>query len=498
MALADELLNEALPGEQVATRRISGRWTTLTEQPWKRWRSGNTTWAVYLVLGNRLPETTVQSLATARDLKLLTVVVASDSDALSAIAPHYPELQCHVLYRIAGRASLIAPGSPLPARRRAQQSPTRIPLALIEELEGQASLRLLRASLARLRRGYSKLLGANDLDDDNEHTLLQRYAASIMRQAGFRATNIDAPSMIRNLESSGWGGRRDHFFHSFQNYFFGLFAISEIPERFNAYSAIAKLHWDIDPFAVWFFTALWHDVGYGLQKIGNILEGIFGADPDVNQGEQARLEYLKTPIIQDALRDISCLMVRLLNPQRARTAWLFPERGRRRTQIERQVEEALRMDVLEESHGAASSLRLYREYMPRIRKMGTENQLVPKQIILLACCSAPFHDWHFRQCVRSLCGACRVTTDSLPFAGLLAFVDSIQDDRRDLTGLRSEVNFLERLIVNAPATVTAQVNRAALNAESVLWKCVEARDVLASLSQNKQTLFFEYPNWMVA
>src|ERR1039457_1682146 len=128
MALADELLNEALPGEEIVTRRVSGRWKTLTEQPWKRWRSGNKVWAVYLALGNRLPETIVQSLGTARDLDVLTVVVAPDSDAISAVSPHFPELRCHVLCRIAGRAGLIIPGSPLPTSTQATESPSRIPI----------------------------------------------------------------------------------------------------------------------------------------------------------------------------------------------------------------------------------------------------------------------------------------------------------------------------------------------------------------------------------
>src|SRR5207244_3088082 len=142
-------------------RRISGPWKRLIEQPWKRWRSANKVWAIYLVLGNRLSETTIQSLSTARDLDLATVVVASDSEAINTFSPHYPELQCHVLCRVAGRAHLIAPGTPLPARRRATQSRSRIPIALLQELEQKAALRPLRPSLARLRRGYGNLLQTN-------------------------------------------------------------------------------------------------------------------------------------------------------------------------------------------------------------------------------------------------------------------------------------------------------------------------------------------------
>ena len=87
------------------------------------------------------------------------------------------------------------------------------------------------------------------------------------------------------------------------------------------------------------------------------------------------------------------------------------------------------------------------------------NQQVVEQTVLLACCSAPFHDFHFRDCVRDTCGQCDIPTEVMPFAGLLAFVDSIQDDRRDLRGLRNELCFLEKLLIRDPALISADVNR---------------------------------------
>ena len=84
----------------------------------------------------------------------------------------------------------------------------------------------------------------------------------------------------------------------------------------------------------------------------------------------------------------------------------------------------------------------------------------------------------------------------MPFAALLAFVDSIQDDRRDLESVKEEVRFLERILVLEPATVTAEVNVHALPTQSLLWKAVEARDVLAHLSQDPASLYFKYPDWM--
>ncbi len=305
--------------------------------------------------------------------------------------------------------------------------------------------------------------------------------------------------MIRRLERAGWGGRRDHFFHSFQNYFFGLLAVLKLPAYFNTYRDLAKVHFNVDPLDVWLLTAIWHDVGYGIEKINTVIEDVMGEiGSDADLGGQARAEFLKASIVQEGLRSVSSLMCRLLDCRSARTAWMPPGAKNRRSPRENQIEMALRNNVTDRSHGAASALRLYAEYMPIVKKMGPENQKVLHQIILLACCSAPFHDWHFRQCVRERCGACSIPTDAMPFAGLLAFVDSIQDDRRDLPGLKEAVSFLETLVVEAPATISAIVNQEAVRPSSLLWKLVEARDVLASLRQRPDHIRFRYPDWMVA
>jgi hypothetical protein len=51
--------------------------------------------------------------------------------------------------------------------------------------------------------------------------------------------------------------------------------------------------------------------------------------------------------------------------------------------------------------------------------------------------------------------------------------------------------------VSNPAIVSAEVDTAALRPEAILPKLVEARDVLAALEQGSDTLFFQYPQWMI-
>ena len=85
----------------------------------------------------------------------------------------------------------------------------------------------------------------------------------------------------------------------------------------------------------------------------------------------------------------------------------------------------------------------------------------------------------------------------MPFAATLAFIDSIQDDMRDIEQLNDRIRFLEKLLIRRPYDVCAKLNPDGLREEEVLWKIIEARDVLAHLQQDKDTLTFTYPQWLV-
>ena len=86
----------------------------------------------------------------------------------------------------------------------------------------------------------------------------------------------------------------------------------------------------------------------------------------------------------------------------------------------------------------------------------------------------------------------------MPYAATLAFIDSIQDDRRDLESLcRDTVRFLEKLHVTPPSEISAKLDKAGLSDDDVLWKIIEGRDVMTHLLENAPGLTFRYPSWIV-
>ena len=86
---------------------------------------------------------------------------------------------------------------------------------------------------------------------------------------------------------------------------------------------------------------------------------------------------------------------------------------------------------------------------------------------------------------------------TLPFAALLAFVDSIQDDRRDLEGIFDTPLVMTGLSCSPNGEIVAEVDVAALDSQSILEKIIEGRDVHACIAPHENGLILRYPSWMI-
>lgn len=493
-----DILSVALPGEKIAERCRPAGWKRLPELPWLFWQSCDQRWAVFLLVGRRFSSTAQRSVRKVRDIGLEPIVVVPQSANLAALSDLYLQLRPHVACEIAGKPELLPPPNVDVTHRAAVCRPnTRVPRSLLSELSNHTSIgNHLRRQLAKLTQSYASLARRRANNDDDEHRHLDTFGRWMLKNIGFWSATCEVPAMIRRLEQGGWGGSRDHFFHSFQNFFFGLYVVSKLSESFVESQTVTKLNWVVDPFHVWFLTALWHDVGYGIQSFQNVTEDVWGLGSAEEVDTIARSQFLSRSDIQEALRVISSLMARLLAPGDAVSSWMPPTNTSRLGPMQRRLLESLKDDVSGDGHGAASALRLYADLIPKVNRMTSPRRDQIHQTILLACASMPFHDWRFRACVRQNRGSCEIPVEAMPFAGMLAFVDSIQDDRRNIAGLHSEVRFLERLLVRRPRRVSAKVNPAALSPSDVLWKVVESRDVLRSLLQREDAMTFSYPSWM--
>jgi hypothetical protein len=104
------LLNEALPGEEIGTRgkRPTGS-GKLPEMPWKFWRTDTNTWAVYVAIGKKLSQAAVQSLHRASALGFRPVILAQNKDEIKVAAQHFQSVPVDVVCEVAGTGTLISP-----------------------------------------------------------------------------------------------------------------------------------------------------------------------------------------------------------------------------------------------------------------------------------------------------------------------------------------------------------------------------------------------------
>ena len=493
----DTILMDALPGNEYTPSVHSQIVGEGVERPSKYWRSHNQEWAVYAVSGNRVGETIIESAREAKTRGLVPLLVVRDNVELGAVADRYAVLKCHVACPIAGQGSLIPPIRLPRKRARTRKSSTRIPRDLLAELAGSAVFpRPIHSALKCLENAYSAMAGAR-ASDETERAALKSFTHRMLRQMGFPKTTNKTPDVIWRLERAGWSGGRDHFFHSYQNFFFGLHVVANLPSHFAGHRLAAKLNWDLNSYHVWLLSALWHDMGYGLTHLEEIHHDVIGSTVAGDTAESTRSDFLKSGPVQEGLLKICALMARLLRPDSAQTGYLVPEQWPKRDKVVAAIRAAFEESVMHGGHGASSALLLYNDFVPTAQRLGPAKHDVLIQAVQLACASMPFHDVNFRDHLRESLGPFTLSTAVLPFAVLLAFVDSIQDDRRDLDGVKHEARFLKRILVLAPATVTAKVNKESLPEPSFLWKSVEARDVLSHLTQDTGSLYFKYPPWMV-
>ncbi len=499
MSEAGALLEQAIPGRELRRGRRYRELARRVPQAWKFWRGSGSEWAVFVLLGEHLSQSDHIGILAARRARAIPVLVASELSAVRAASAFYRKFRPHLICDIAGRGSLIAPPSRLPRRCASGLHPakTRISLDLFEDLvKNEALDSYTLTGLKLLVRRYSALAARRKGTDDAEGAALMQFAERILDGMGLQKARIKTTRMLRTVEGGGLTtGRRDHFFHSFQNYFLGLRAVVELRREFETFKQAKKLNWDISPIHVWFLTAMWHDVGYAVQSVGSVVDAVLGEDDADDVGDSLKERFLHRTATDEALRLMSSLISRLLSAETPRTGWLAPGPRTNLGQYAARLRDAFQKNILE-SHGVASAVRLFCDHRDDLDKMDPDPSEVLKQTVYLACCSIPFHDWNLRQAIRETCGTCQLETVIMPFAALLAFVDSIQDDRRDLGASRQAALILRRLLVRRSGLVQADIDPGAIPEEALIGKMIEARDVLASLLQPNDGLRFKYPSWM--
>lgn len=486
----DSLIQEAILGRPL--KRMHGIPPDI-QRPLRLWASKATRWAVYSISGRTLSKTTKDAIdKLKKEGSVKPCLLVHNSEYLGAVAEAFIK-GVSVIVEIGGNGTLITPRKIKSRRTTGRQWESRIPPKVLEECAAcgdvDAELRNLLSTLA------SKYRRKRQLNDNYEHDVLNQFFLDFAALNGLSKKVARVQEILLRLEQAGMGGDRDHYFHSFQNFFLGLWVVGTAKEYFGKWLSQSRLDWSISFEFVWFLVCMWHDVGYNVQSLSRMENDIFGVD--IDRVNESLSSYLSSGSVVEGKRIIASLAEHLLKKYPS-TGWIPPQPDGNQTPTEKKLECAIDENI-RSGHGAASAIRLYTDMQHFINKCAVQDKRhMLMQAAWMAAVSIPFHDWHFRKCVRERFGVCRVPALTMPFAALLTFVDSIQEDRRRFGDISRDKVFLLSLIVDNGRVVSAEVDGSSLEQEDVIWKIVEATDVLAALERTKDSFDVEYPKWLVA
>jgi hypothetical protein len=448
--------------------------------------------------GEPLAEYTHKSIHIARKKHLLPVFIASNWDALKPLCEHFIDLQAPVIFPIHDTANLFVPPRPTHIPQMHAPSSTRVPSQLVaKSLLAPALPKNLRQRLTKLLRAL-EICESRPRSDDKEERLLVSFARNYLKDMGLDASHARVPQHIRTIERGGLGAKRDHFFHSFQNFFLGLPIVLQMRSIFENAHKSCRVNWITESSDVWFLTAIWHDVGYAHQHIGKMLTATYGACLD--NSDEVPINWnelvLESPATKEALRNVASLTARLAWIDHATTEWMSPTPKARLSDGAEQVRSAMQKNI-QNSHGSFSAVRLFTDHQGDIDHLDPAKADPLRQATLIACASMQFHDQFFRDEFFRQTNGHKPSTCRMPFAALLAFVDSIQDDRRDLFGIALEHKILCDIQLVDATTYRAELDASAIPQEIILQRMVEARHVLQSFQWPYGNLSLKYPDWML-
>ncbi|MDO8631058.1 MAG: hypothetical protein Q7R41_11260, partial [Phycisphaerales bacterium] len=289
----DDLVAAAVPDATPVSQPDASRLGKEYPEANRFLQRGDDILVLFEAVGDHFAEVDLKAIIRAKRGGLVPVVVAAGK-GIKAIGPHFRKLEAFIICEVAGTATIIAPLPKIRGTPPSAPSTTRVPIELLIELSGIPTMpATLVAELKRLVAQYRRIARRRTNHDNLEAEALMEFARLRLIELGLEAHRLAGTAFIRSLEQAGLGGRRDHFFHSFQNYFLGLHALVACLPHFSAFREAAHVHWQVDPFAVWFLCAMWHDVGYAHEKVGSFLNSAYGEHLDYSISTIVRAAFIQ-------------------------------------------------------------------------------------------------------------------------------------------------------------------------------------------------------------
>lgn len=448
----------------------------------------------------------VHILILARDLMLEATEDSPPTPlpapyAAAGVAEQALSLGCALAFEVERSVYLVFDKSyTMPRRCRLPEQETgHIPRWLYEELAAGTTFSPgLQKLLKQFAKNYGRATQKDSIANDREAQLVLRFAR---RFAGLDARfflPVEWLETLRQFEMSGATRARDHFFHTFNNLFLGfhilgkLFSgrkiISEVDRFIHNGSAAPKLNpWEI----LWFLTCLFHDPGYTAEKVWANFRFAFGVKPDAGADDEIP-EQMKQQIRNQWDSQYAKPRQDLHNLyNRAVRKWSPPTLPQKSADVFDEAIQKAYFDGRQASHSLISGLKLINgcrtQDVPRPKGFSSATALTA---CVIAALSMMFHDPKCRSALQAA-GIPPIAFESLPYASVLMYVDSLQDDRRDISISRFNKHGVLASTDVSPQhrTVRAEVCLREVSVNGWPGRIAEYESVMAWINKNSETRF---------
>lgn len=426
--------------------------------PLYAYRVGEEVWAVDIFRGPSMPRSLVLRMATAREHLpgLRPAFLVPEDENVDSIAQVCLEHGIDVVAMLGGAYRLLPlDGFPEPTAD-AQIISCRLPPLLVQRIAQIQSLDdQFGDGLREFAQLYLQRIDQPGWDDAAEEHLLHEGLTDLLRIDPRFEAPYKSLGFLRQVEKyCSQESRRDHYFHAFHTFLLGCRVIDQCEGTFGTSIAERLGVGGLSCAYLWLLTALFHDVGYlqgqtdmGLVSYGTDERDVRDEETELGLFRQQRLTHWDYPDYQNGRTQLAHLW-QYLYESSASPPWhpatLVPD-----GLAELPFDIALREAYLSGSHGVAGALRLLTDFRRLLRQeSGFERPLFWSWHIYLAALSIPFHDRLFRLALRDI-GVQRLSTRQFPFAALLTFIDSIQEDRRSLQGAGAGPDILQDITVES-------------------------------------------------
>lgn len=460
-------------------------------RPLYSYRVGQMIWTVDIFRGDWIPRASAIQMSQARQNvpSLRPAFFVPENEDHEIIVELCLTHQIEIIAKLGGVYDVLPLDKVPVAAPQAVVSSCRLPPVLVEQIAQVQTLDVhFRDALKEFAQCYLDKISQPGWDDETEQELLSDRLSNLLAvDERFEAPH-DSLQTLRYVERYySPESRRDHYFHAFHTFLLGCRVMDQCGPNFAA--PIAELIGvpQLSCLYIWLLTALFHDVGY-LQEPGDLERMAFGATSpptlpengaDLDFYVQQRLRHWDYPDYRKARTQLGALW-QYLSDEQVSPPW-HPVPDVPDYLSEQPFDCALREAYIQGSHGVASALRFLADFHGLLRQeQDFAKMLFWSWHIYLAALSMPFHDRNFRLQLYRI-DVHNLSTLRFPFASLLAFIDSIQDDRRHLHGESLGPDILQDVLVEGNE-VRPIVDWKNLTPEQV-HQVMRKRDDIADLSR---------------